>query len=232
MLTPYDWQEGIGNRAQYIESKLSQGLPVVAVSLEEGILVLTYRRQSQKVFEVYDRLVFAAIGRQTDIEAIRMAALEFTHREGYNRSEDDVTIQRVVTAVSTPIKRAFGDFGSAPIVARSIFGEVGDHPESDLFYVVDYDGDFALRKRGALVAGHSDRDGELEAKLGEISPTLTVSDAAQALEEIWRQAMDAEALQEIEARTPLTREVVLLERSNARVNRFRTLEPEEALTLR
>ncbi len=41
MLTPYDWQEGIGNRAQYIEGKLAQGSPVLAISRPEGVLFFT-----------------------------------------------------------------------------------------------------------------------------------------------------------------------------------------------
>src|SRR3954462_3208733 len=126
MYTPYDWQESIGNRASYIEGKLSQGAPAMAVSLDAGILVFTYRSQAQKIYEIYDRLIFAAIGQQSDIEALRTAAVEFTHQEGYNRSEQDVTIQRVASAMSTPLKRSFGDFSTAPFVARGLFGEV--HP--------------------------------------------------------------------------------------------------------
>jgi hypothetical protein len=62
VFTPYDWQEGIGNRAQYIEGKLAQGVPVLAVSLEEGILLFTFRRQARKIYEIYDRLLLRALG--------------------------------------------------------------------------------------------------------------------------------------------------------------------------
>src|SRR3569832_1464768 len=127
MFTPYDWQEGIGNRAQYIEAKLAQGAPVVAVSLEDGILVFTYRRQARKIYEVYDRLIFAGIGQQSDVEALRMAAVDFA-------SEEDVTIQRVATALSAPLKIAFSDFSTSPLVARSLFAEVGPSIEDDLYY--------------------------------------------------------------------------------------------------
>ena len=102
MFTPYDWQEGIGNRAQYIEGKLAQGSPVLAVSLEAGILVITYRRQVRKIFEIYDRIIYAGIGQQSDVEAIRMAALEFASKEAFNRSDEDVNGQRVATALSAP----------------------------------------------------------------------------------------------------------------------------------
>ena len=82
MFTPYDWQEGIGHRAQYIQAKLAQGAPVIAVSIPAGILVFTYRRQSRKVYEIYDRIIFAGIGQQSDVEAVRIAALEFASKEG------------------------------------------------------------------------------------------------------------------------------------------------------
>src|SRR3569832_1637489 len=76
VFTPYDWQEGIGNRAQYIEGKLAQGLPVLALSLAEGILLFTYRRQARKIYEIYDRLIFAGVGQQSDVEALRIAAVD------------------------------------------------------------------------------------------------------------------------------------------------------------
>jgi len=62
MITPYDWQEGIGHRASYVDNKLAQGSPVMAISIGEGILLLTYRRQARKIYEIYDRLAYAAIG--------------------------------------------------------------------------------------------------------------------------------------------------------------------------
>jgi proteasome alpha subunit len=86
MYTPYDWQEGIGHRAQYIEAKLAQGAPVIGVSLDAGILFFTFRRQGRKLFEIYDRLIFGALGQQSDVESVRLAALEFCSREGFNRS--------------------------------------------------------------------------------------------------------------------------------------------------
>ena len=126
MFTPYDWQEGIGNRASYIEGKLAHGLPAVAVSLEEGILVFTHRRQARKIYEVYDRLVFAAVGQQSDIEGLRVAAVEFTHQEGYNRSEQDVTIQRVAAALSASLKRAFAEqLGDMRMAVGALGGKEG-----------------------------------------------------------------------------------------------------------
>ncbi len=222
MLTPYDWQEGIGNRAQYIEGKLAQGSPVLAISRPEGVLFFTYRRQTRKIYEIYDRLIFAGTGQQSDVDAIRNAALEFASREGFQRSEEDVTIQRVVTAMSAPLKRAFGDFGSAPAVARSLFAEVGETPEEDIYYVLDYDGDYAVSKGRAAVAGTLDVGDRLDqalAEIGEGDLTATV----EVLKPLWIKAVDPDGEKGDAVTESLTLEVALMDRRPGRENRFRLL---------
>lgn len=225
MITPYDWQEGIGNRAQYIEGKLKQGSPVLAVSIDAGILVYTMRRQVRKIFEVYDRLVFSAIGQQSDVEALRSAAVEFAHQEGYNRSEQDVTIQRVVTALSASVKKAFSDFSTAPLVARSVFAEVGETLDDDLYYTLDYDGDYAISHRFALVTGTHEVADQVKGKVESLAPSLTPEQALEALRDIWVEAMaatdDSQPIDEITR--DLVPEALLLERSDAREDRFRVL---------
>jgi proteasome alpha subunit len=221
MITPYDWQEGIGNRAQYIEGKLEHGSPVVAVSLESGILVFTRRRQSRKIFELYDRLLFAAIGQQSDVEALRASAVEFAHTEGYNRSEQDVTIQRVVTALSGPVKKAFADFSSAPLVARSLFAEVGETVDEDRYFVLNYDGDYQSFNRGAIVTGKMSAQ-ELERKLEEVPQNSDPDSVIRQLAEIWDLAARADD-DEDAASDGQSDEAMLLERSSARDDRFRIL---------
>jgi proteasome alpha subunit len=227
VFTPYDWQEGIGNRAQYIEGKLAAGSPVLAVSLPEGILLYTFRRQARKIYEIYDRLVFAGTGQQSDVESLRIAALEFASREGYNRSDEDVTIQRVATAMSAPLKRAFSDFSASPLVVRCLFAEVGPTPEDDLYYVVDYDGDYALSRRRAAVAGTLEAGSDLESQLGALTES-EIEPAMDALRSIWLKAADPEGHRtEAEILEGLRPEAMLIERSDAHENRFRLLTPEE-----
>jgi len=222
VFTPYDWQEGIGNRAQYIEGKLAQGLPVLAASVADGILVFTYRRQARKIYEVYDRLLFAGVGQQSDVEACRMAAVDFAHQEGYNRSEQDVTIQRVATALSAPLKKAFADFGSAPLVARVLFAEVNSDMERDAFYVLDYDGDYSLQRGSAALTGSDVQAQAFDGKLEGLKK-LKSDKAAEALQEIWQSGMESEERPMKELLEGLTAEAVLVERAEARENRFRVL---------
>jgi proteasome alpha subunit len=225
MITPYDWQEGIGHRAQYIDAKLAHGAPVIAISLDEGILLATYRRQSRKLFEIYDRLAFAAIGQQSDIEAIRMAALDFASKEGYQRSESDVTIQRIANGMSQPIKRAFGDFGQTPLVIRGVFAEVNETPETDLYYVLDYNGDYSVSRGLAVVAGTSETTTKLEDALKNIDKAQSAEALLPQIWEIWKSVVVQEDESAEEALAGLEPEALLVERLDHREDRFRLLTP-------
>jgi proteasome alpha subunit len=222
VFTPYDWQEGIGNRAQYIEGKLAQGVPVLAVSLADGILLFTFRRQARKIYEVYDRLAFAGVGQQSDVEALRTAAVDFAHQEGYNRSEQDVTVQRVATAMSAPLKKAFADFGAAPVVARSLFVEVNAVPEDDIYYTLDYDGDYSISRGSAALTGSEVQALAFEGKLEPVK-AMTTEKALETLREIWQAGMESEERPVKELMEGLTAEAVLLERRDVRENRHRIL---------
>lgn len=152
--TPYDWQQTLRQKADYAEDRLRGGSPVVALSCEEGILLLTTRRTQRKIFEIYDRLAFAGLGTPSDLEAVRQRAVDFTHAEGYQRSPEDVSIQRVVGfAISPLLKRSFADPLRTPLVLRGLFAQLGKDPEGDLFMVLGYDGEFTSHRGRVGVAG-------------------------------------------------------------------------------
>jgi len=49
----------MGQRAQYVAGRLSEAIPVLAVSCAEGIVMATFSRVQPKIYEVYDELIFA-----------------------------------------------------------------------------------------------------------------------------------------------------------------------------
>jgi len=226
MLTPYDWQEGVAQRAQYVAARLESGSPVMALSLEEGILMFTVRRQARKIYEIYDRLMYSAIGQQSDVESLRVAAIDFAHQEGFQRSEADVTIQRVVAALSQPLKKAFGDPNSAPFVVRSIFACVGDSLADDGLYILDFDGDFSVRKGFAYLAGTGDQGEALRDELRKLyDKQPKVSTALTHLKPMWASVMAGDSGKGFDELTvDLTTEVAILDRKPSGESRFRLLE--------
>jgi len=160
---PYRWLEAIGNRREYISEQMKGGTPVFALSRPEGILLLGVGIGHSKVFEIYDRHGFAALGHPVDIEKLRQAAIEAAHVEGFNRSAKDVTLRRLISfALSTTLKNSFEQIFSPPFIVESIFAELGDLTAQDVLVRVHYDGNHHYETSGVLVAG-ADRKKEDEA---------------------------------------------------------------------
>jgi proteasome alpha subunit len=227
MITPYDWYESLSQRSQYIENRLRTGSPVVGLSITEGVLLYTYRKQVRKVYEVYDRLMFSALGQQADVESLRVTAVEFAHQEGFLRSEQDVTIQRVVGfALSAPLRRAYGDITVAPFVVNALFAEINETPEEDLFFTLRYDGEFDSRRGFAVVAGTSEAERRaLEFLEGAYSSALSLEEAQALADRAWRVAADVEGTGEPlpELVSGTQPEVGYLARESRRERRFRHL---------
>jgi proteasome alpha subunit len=144
---PYRWVEAIATRRDYIETQLSSGSPIIALTYADGILLFTVGQQ--KLFEIYDRIALGAIGHPGDIERLRMAAIELASTEGFARSAADVSLRRLAYYSLSPVmKNAFEQIYGAPFLARLLFAEIGSTPAEDLILRVEYDGAISQRKSG------------------------------------------------------------------------------------
>jgi len=188
--SPYEWNESVKQRNEFIEERLREGAPVVGISYDKGILLLTIRRSQRKIYEIYDKLMFSAIGNQSDIEAIRTGAIDIAHREGFQRSPDDVSIQRIVGfAVSPSIKKVYADPFAQPVAIRAIFAELGKTPEQDQYFLVGYDGEFSKLAFRAAAAGTIEDEqrmlDELDRQVGGEGKIPDFELASKAAMEAW-----------------------------------------------
>ena len=231
---PYRWLEAIANRREYIRDQLKGGTPVFAVSRPEGILLLGVGQGSSKVFEIYDRHGFAALGHPVDIEKIRQAAIEAAHLEGFNRSPQDVTLRRLISfALSTTLKNSFEQIFSPPLMVEAIFAEVAETPDQDVLVRVHYDGNHRYETSGVLVA-HSEPKQEEEAVgwlKAHLQPTSSLPQVAGVCLAAWRALADDKPLAGVELPVePLaaiqgrTVEVALLDRKGRGSVHYRTVD--------
>jgi len=102
LYSPFDFNEANRHRTEYVEDKLRHGSPVVGISCADGVLLLSMRGSQRKIYEIYDRLIYSAIGRQADIEQIRIGAVEVAHREGLNEAR--MMLQRTVWLASDSVR--------------------------------------------------------------------------------------------------------------------------------
>jgi proteasome alpha subunit len=241
MVSPYDFNQTIAHRAEYVEERLKGGVPVVGISYDEGVLLLSARRTQRKVFEIYDKLMYSAIGNQSDVEAVRLASIDFAHQEGFMRSADDVSIQRLVGfTLSPPLKRSFGDSFNTPNVLRALFAEVGSTPARDSFFVLNYDGDFSSHAAFAVVAGSEPAEDAMREELGKETGTDLASALRRAVAALRAGMRDAASNDDedegaVEAVDGLQElldsggqiEAGILERNSPRESKFRLLRAEE-----
>ena len=151
---PYRWLEAITNRREYIEDQLAPGLPVVALSAEPGILLLTIKSSTPKLFEIYDHLALGCLGHPADIERVRQTVIDAAHVDGFTRSPSDVTARRLVSYNLAPaLKTAFEQIFAAPLLFRGVLCELGATPADDNLWRVDYDGSFSAQAGPELAHG-------------------------------------------------------------------------------
>ena len=240
MYSPYDFNQSIAHRAEYVEERLKAGMPVIAISYDQGILLWTLKRTQRKVFEVYDQIMYSAIGNQADVEAVRLAAIDFCHQEGFSRSPDDVSLQRLVGFVlSPPLKRAFGDPMTSPNVLRAVFAEIGKTADKDQIFVLNYDGEFSTHSQSAAAGGSEAAEDSMMEKLASYEGTPDLNGAierARAAFEIGLRPREDDEDEERNSheRSPLEMaldggefEAAVLERDSPRESKFRVLSSAE-----
>ncbi len=186
MYTPFDLNEAIGHKKDYVEKLLREGSPVVGLAYDSGLLLLTLRRTQRKVYEIYDRQMFSAIGNQADIENVRLAAIQMAHQEGFERSPDDVSIQRLVGfSLSPAVKKAFGDQWTVPFVIRALFAELGRAGRSDVFFALNYDGEFQQHVGAAVIGGTQDAEDRMLERIGDAQASRTQEEALHTALAAW-----------------------------------------------
>lgn len=232
---PYRWLEAIANRREYVRDQLKGGTPVFAASRPEGVLLFGVGHGHSKIFEIYDRHAFAALGHPVDIEKLRQSAIETAHLEGFNRSAKDVTLRRLVSfALSTSLKNSFEQIFSPPLMVESIFAELGGEPREDVLVRLHFDGNHHYATTGVVVA-HADDKAEKEAQTwleASIQPGDNLARVLTICVAAWQTLMDEKPFTNLPMPTDLclaipgkTLEVALLDRAAEGHVRHRQIDP-------
>ena len=138
---PYRWIEAVGNRRQYLDDQFRQGSPLVAVSYVDGIVLVTTSHGTPKLYEIYDRIGLGGMGHPADLEKLRFSILDMAHVEGFQRSPSDVNGSRLIKYGLAPvIKQAFEEIFKAPYITKLLLADMGNLPNQDRYFTVDYDG--------------------------------------------------------------------------------------------
>ncbi len=183
---PYRWIEAVANRRQYLDDQFIQGNPLVGVSFAHGILLLTFNRGTEKIYEIYDRIALGGMGHPADLEKLRYTLLDMAHVEGFQRSPADVTASRLMKNGLAPvIKPAFEEIFKAPYIAKILLAEVGNTQDRDRMFTINYDGMFEEQREFGLLAASSSIRGSLNQEWKTRCPLSSLQSAVETGLRLW-----------------------------------------------
>ncbi|GJL69280.1 MAG: proteasome subunit alpha [Nitrospirales bacterium] len=183
---PYRWIEAVANRRNYLDDQFTQGNPLVGVSFAQGILLLTFNRGTEKIYEIYDRIALGGMGHPADLEKLRYTLLDMAHVEGFQRSPADVTASRLMKNGLAPvIKQAFEEIFKAPYIAKILLAEVGATQDRDRLFTINYDGMFEEQREFGLLAASPSIRGCLTQVWKNHSPLSSLQSAVEVSLRLW-----------------------------------------------
>lgn len=151
---PYRWIEAIQDRRDYIEDQLRVGSPVVGLSYNAGMVLLTIGRGQRKIFEVHDRIALSAIGHPADIERLRMLVTDTASVQGFQNATEDVNLHRLTNFVlAHTFKQAFESIVGEAYIIKMLLAELGSTGDKNRFTCINYDGNVRTDTATTVMGG-------------------------------------------------------------------------------
>ncbi len=157
---PEQWTK---EKADYARKGIARGRPLVVLEYAGGVAFVADNPSTHlhKVSELYDRIAFAAVGRFSEFENLRVAGVRIADIRGYTYGREDVTGRSIANAYSQALGQVFMQENKAYEVELCV-AEVGTDGAPNALYHVIYDGTFVDRKGFLAMGGEAD---ELNAEL-------------------------------------------------------------------
>ena len=129
------------DRSEYARKGISRGRSVAVLTYADGVLFIAENPSStlHKVGEIYDRIGFAAVGRYSEFESLRVAGVRLADVRGYSYNRRDVTGRVIANAYAQTLGAIFTE-QMKPYEVELCVAEVGDQPENDQLYRLTFDG--------------------------------------------------------------------------------------------
>ncbi|GAA2150240.1 MULTISPECIES: proteasome subunit alpha [Glycomyces] len=129
------------DRAEFARKNISRGRNVVVVSCADGVLLVAENVSSalHKVYELYDRIGFAAVGKYNEFENLRTAGVRMADLRGYSYDRRDVNAASLAKAYAQTLGAIFSE-QTKPFEVEICVAGVGAGPQEDELYRLTFDG--------------------------------------------------------------------------------------------
>jgi len=129
------------DRAEFARKNISRGRNVVVLSCADGVLLVAENVSSalHKVYELYDRIGFAAVGKYNEFENLRTAGVRMADLRGYSYDRRDVNAASLAKAYAQTLGAIFSE-QTKPFEVEICVAGVGSGPQEDELYRLTFDG--------------------------------------------------------------------------------------------
>jgi proteasome alpha subunit len=208
------------DRSDYARKGIARGKPVMALEFADGILFIADNPSAtlHKVAEIYDRIAFAAVGKFSEFENLRIAGVRLADIRGYSYGREDVTARALANAYSQVLSNIFTQ-EMKPYEVEIIVAQVGEQPGENEIYHLLFDG--SVNDEDGFVA----MGGEVEMLSTRLSEAYK---PGMSLDEAVRVGVEALGGTNTEALPPERVEAAVLDRTRAR-RKFRRLPADEVV---
>jgi proteasome alpha subunit len=210
------------DRSDYARKGIARGKPVMVLEFTDGVLFIADNPSAtlHKVAEIYDRIAFAAVGKFSEFENLRIAGVRLADIRGYSYGREDVTARALANAYSQVLSNIFTQ-EMKPYEVEIIVAQVGEQPEENEIYHILFDG--SVNDEDGFVAMGGEVEA-LSARLGEVYRP------GMALDEAVRVGVGALGGANGESLPPERVEAAVLDRARSR-RKFRRLSADEIVGL-
>jgi proteasome alpha subunit len=145
------------DRSDYARKGIARGKPVVAMEYADGVLFIADNPSTHlyKVAEIYDRIAFAAVGKYSEFENLRIAGVRLADLRGYSYGREDVTAKSLANAYSQALADVFTQ-QMKPYEVEILVAQVGEGPEDNELFHILYDGSVTDEDGFVAMGGESD----------------------------------------------------------------------------
>jgi proteasome alpha subunit len=211
------------DRSEFAHKGIARGKSVVGLEYADGLLFVAENPSAtlHKISEIYDRILFAGVGKYSEFEDLRISGVRLADLRGYSYGREDVRARDLANAYSQALSTIFTT-QMKPYEVEILVGEVAiDDGGSEIYHIL-FDGTVTDEQGYVAIGGHAD----------ELTNAVKIAyqpgwDLATGVREAVK-ALRAAEKREVEAESI---EAGVLDRSARTRRKFRRLDDDEVAAI-
>ncbi|MEX0753926.1 MAG: proteasome subunit alpha [Actinomycetota bacterium] len=207
------------DRSEYAQKGIARGKSVIGLEYADGVLFIAENTSAtlHKISEIYDEIAFAAVGKYSEFEDLRISGVRLADLRGYSYGRDDVKARDLANAYSQTLSTMFTQ-QMKPFEVELLIGEIdGQAGKSEIYHLL-FDGSINDEHEFVAIGGSAE---QLTERLrGGYSERMSLADAVKAAVGAFSAVEDKQLVAEAV-------EAGVLDQTRSQRRKFRRLSDEE-----